>query len=85
MTYNRKTGMCGDKLAFPTRNSAEKHAIKYDQYVYNCPVCFTWHCTSQKDWRINYVDRKLYDNLLAKNHILQAKVKQLEELLAESN
>jgi hypothetical protein len=24
--------------------------------VYECPICFCWHCTSKENWRDEFVD-----------------------------
>ncbi|HZZ82019.1 MAG TPA: hypothetical protein VFE62_26200 [Gemmataceae bacterium] len=51
-----KKKMCGDKSTFYSKQRAVAHAAKYGQRVYECPICFCWHCTSKSNWRHEYVD-----------------------------
>lgn len=59
--------MCGNKVPFPTRKSAQRVADKYEQRVYNCPVCHCYHTTSKQDWKEEYI----HESQL-KNHINNA-------------
>jgi hypothetical protein len=40
--------MCGRKKAFETQSKANKAARLYNQYVYQCPICFCWHLTKKE-------------------------------------
>lgn len=39
--------MCDKKRSFETEARANKFARRFNQRVYECPICFCWHCTSQ--------------------------------------
>lgn len=58
--------MCGKKASFQTKKAAELRASLFNQRVYECPICFCWHCTSKEDWRSEYytesdVEKKVND------------------------
>lgn len=87
--------MCKGKLSFHTISAAKKIAIKYDQRVYECPICFCYHTTSLEDWRQEFfrkeeVEKKLLEqktlinNINQENASLKAKnsnyIKKIEEL-----
>jgi len=59
----RKAKMCKTKLSFRTMETALKVAAKHNQTVYECPVCFCFHCTSRKDWREEFVEIGKYNQL----------------------
>lgn len=54
-----KLSMCGTKQSFRSRGAAEKIATKFNQRIYECPICFCWHCTKSQDWHDEFV-RKDY-------------------------
>ena len=58
---NRKERMCGPKLSFRTREKAEEVASKHGQRVYECPVCFCFHCTSKENWRDEFFTKHMVD------------------------
>lgn len=47
--------MCQNKVSFRTKATAESKAEKWGQRVYECPICFCWHCTSADDWKSEFV------------------------------
>src|SRR4051812_48359613 len=51
-----RSKMCAKKGTFYSRQRAEASAAKWGQRVYECPICFCWHCTSKENWREEYVD-----------------------------
>lgn len=48
--------MCLNKVSFRSKGKAEEVAAVHNQRVYECPICFCWHCTSKENWRDEYVD-----------------------------
>lgn len=56
---------CGKKVSFTHRAKAEKVAKKHGQTVYECPVCFCYHCTSKEDWRSEFVSIEKYEAVRA--------------------
>lgn len=83
--------MCQSKASFWSKERAEKSAAKFGQRVYECPVCFCWHCTSLENWRDEFVDadtakRKLAalevtlrTEFNAKRKTLNARINELEK------
>lgn len=53
---SRRTQMCSKKVSFRSRGKAEAIALQFGQRVYECPICFCWHCTNKADWRNEYID-----------------------------
>lgn len=51
-----RTKMCTNKVSFRCKEKAEAVAKQFGQRVYECPVCFCWHCTNKENWREEYVD-----------------------------
>jgi len=51
-----RSKMCEKKGSFYSRARAEKSAAKWGQRVYECPICFCWHCTSKDNWQEEFVD-----------------------------
>lgn len=58
---SRKERMCGPKLSFRTRAKAQEIADKYGQRVYECPVCFCFHCTSKENWQDEFITKHMMD------------------------
>lgn len=52
----KRSQMCKNKDSFWSRTRAEASAARWGQRVYECPVCFCWHCTSKENWRDEFVD-----------------------------
>jgi len=48
--------MCLSKVSFRSKEKAQAVAAMHSQKVYECPICFCWHCTSKENWRNEYVD-----------------------------
>jgi hypothetical protein len=48
--------MCINKISFRNRDRAERSAAIYGQRIYECPICFCWHCTSKENWQDEFVD-----------------------------
>lgn len=48
--------MCLNKVSFRSRGKAEAVALRFGQRVYECPICFCWHCTNKENWRDEFVD-----------------------------
>lgn len=53
-----KKRMCHDKVSFHTKRGAMAVAKKFNQRVYECPICFLWHTTSSENWESEYVTAK---------------------------
>jgi hypothetical protein len=64
--------MCKHKVSFTTIASAQKRADKHGQRVYECPICFCFHCTSKENWRDEFVEVEKYRNILKDNERLQS-------------
>lgn len=60
-----RTRMCGNKSTFYSQGRANKHADKYGQRVYECPICFCWHCTSKENWQEEFTDAEVAKRQLA--------------------
>jgi hypothetical protein len=48
--------VCSSKDSFRSKTKAEAIAKKWGQRVYECPVCFCWHCTSKENWKDEFID-----------------------------
>lgn len=57
--------MCTKKVSFRSRGKAEAVAKQFGQRVYECPVCFCWHCTNKENWRDEFVDEEQVRKQLA--------------------
>lgn len=80
--YQRQR-MCSTKQSFPTRGMAQKVAEKFGQTVYECPICFCWHCTHLKSWRDefvrkDYMDRRLHQQESAIREELNSEIRELK-------
>jgi hypothetical protein len=80
-----KRPKCRSKVSFPSLIQAKRVADKFDQHVYECPVCFCWHTTSNPDWKSEYVKRSRMDALVNQtrgelNKIIKEKNKYISEL-----
>lgn len=53
---NSRKKVCGSKDSFWSRARAESIAERYGQRVYECPICFCWHCTSKENWRDEFIE-----------------------------
>lgn len=56
--------MCQNKVSFTNKATAIAKAEKYNQNVYECPICFCWHCTSREDWKDEFVTVEKYQSLI---------------------
>lgn len=81
MSSVRRIKMCAGKVSFTNKNAALKVANKFDQTVYECPVCFCFHCTNLQNWREEFVPIAKYRALL-KTHeqLLEASAKYKPEI-----
>ena len=81
--------MCDNKRTFRSRHTAVQHAEKYNQKVYECPICFCFHCTTRENWRDEFVTIEKYNTLLVENEKLRKegrnKVAFLGKELAKKN
>lgn len=50
-----RKSMCLNKVSFRTKEKAEEAAARWGQRVYECPVCFCWHCTSLENWKYEFI------------------------------
>ena len=46
---------CQHKVSFNTKKKAALVAAKFGQRVYECPICFCWHCTKKERWEDEFV------------------------------
>lgn len=76
----KRLRMCKGKVSFTNKGAAVKAAEKHGQRVYECPVCFCFHCTKAEDWREEFVPVEKYQNVLKVNEHLQARQKKLNVL-----
>jgi len=88
----KKAKMCDKKVSFRSFSKAQKVAEKYNQKVYECPICFCFHCTSKESWRDEYVDAEKHSNLVRDHEKLlqmtkgyRTKIKSMGKLLEEKN
>ena len=44
----KKWRTCDRKKSYETLSKANEAAKRNELYVYECPYCFTWHLTKQK-------------------------------------
>lgn len=51
-----RSKMCDKKGSFYSLARAETSAAKWGHRVYECPICFCWHCTSRDNWQDEFVD-----------------------------
>lgn len=75
--------MCLNKVSFFTKKKAQAVAEVHSQRVYECPICFCWHCTSKEDWKSEYVDAEYH-----KKELLKARRElrtEYNQLLSEKN
>jgi hypothetical protein len=56
--------MCKDKVSFTNIAAAKRRAEKFGQRVYECPVCFCYHCTSLEKWQDEFVPIKKYQRAM---------------------
>lgn len=63
MSEYRRAKMCKNKTSFTSKGAALRVTEKYGQRVYECPVCFCFHCTSKSDWKEEFVPIEKYQNL----------------------
>lgn len=54
----KKENVCRRKVTFTTYERAKKVGDVHGHTPYKCPICFCFHLTSQKDWKMDYVDRQ---------------------------
>ncbi len=69
--------MCKNKVSFTNAKAAERIAEKHNQRVYECPICFCFHCTSKADWKDEFVTLEKYQNVMKANDRL---IKQIQNL-----
>lgn len=75
--------MCLNKCSFFTKKKAQEYAEPYGQRVYECPICFCWHCTSKEHWKAEYVDGEYHKQEMANS---ERKLRtEYNERLAEKN
>lgn len=68
---NNKQKMCKQKVSFTNMKAALKVAEKHKQNVYECPICFCFHCTSHQNWMDDFVPKERFNNILEQNRVLQ--------------
>ncbi len=78
---NNRGKMCNYKLSFNTRKKAQVNADKHGQSVYECPVCYCWHCTSKENWRDEFVNVEEFNYILEKNKEILEKNKKMRDKL----
>lgn len=74
---SRRRKACVGKVAFHTYRTALCVAEKYNQTVYECPVCFCYHCTSLQNWRDEFVPVQKHQNVVKQ---LDAAIEKLSKL-----
>ena len=76
MKINRlinRSKMCYKKASFQTEKAAVKVAKEHNQNVYECPICFCWHCTSQENWQLEFIPIDKYNEILEQLEKLKTK------------
>lgn len=91
--FPSKAKMCKNKRSFHNKVAAEKVAERFGQRVYECPICFCFHCTSKENWQDEFlfaddakaiiqmvVDHyeKRQEKLVARNQQLENEIKNLK-------
>lgn len=69
--FPSKTKMCKNKASFRSRERAEQVANNFGQRVYECPICFCFHCTSKENWQDEFLfadDAKTILQMLMDDH-----------------
>ena len=79
----RRNKMCNDKAIFMSVSAAAKVAEKFNQNVYECPICFCFHTTSKKDWKQEFVRIEKYENLKREFNRISAKYLELKQALTK--
>jgi hypothetical protein len=47
--------MCQNKVSFRSKDRAKAAGEKFGQRIYECPICFCWHCTSKENWKEEFI------------------------------
>lgn len=88
--------MCARKVSFRTKSVAQKVATKFNQRVYECPICFCFHTTNRENWKDEFVwrsemelalkqqENKIRQPLNDKIRALNAKISTLEKELKKT-
>ncbi len=79
----RKAKMCKSKLSFRTKAVASKVAAKHGQTVYECPICFCFHCTSKTSWRDEFVGIEEYNKAVRELEEYRTKYKKERQRLGD--
>jgi hypothetical protein len=61
-----KNKTCGKKVSFKNKKIAAKVALKHNQNMYECPICFCYHLTHYEDWSNEFVSLEDYKELEVK-------------------
>lgn len=64
MSSVRRHKMCKDKVSFTTKKAALKRAEMFNQRVYECPVCFCFHCTSKEKIEDEFVGLEFHNRIV---------------------
>lgn len=72
--------MCKNKVSFTSKQAALKVAEKHNQRVYECPVCFCYHCTKLEDWKSLFVPVEEYESLERRCKIQKKKIERVGKL-----
>lgn len=64
MVEVRRAKMCKNKVSFTNKAAAIRAAERHNQNVYECPICFCFHCTSRQDWRDEFVPIEKFHNVM---------------------
>ena len=83
-----KLKMCSKKVSFNTKGKAEVVASKFNQRVYECPICFCWHTSSKENWKDEFVRREYHERCMAQlentiRNELNARNKELGRMVAD--
>lgn len=68
--------MCKNKISFRSKAAALEKATKFNQRVYECPICFCWHTTSKENWEDLYVPIEKHQNLVRDTEKFKVKAEQ---------
>lgn len=74
-----RSKMCVRKVSFTNKAKARKIADKFDQRIYECPICFCWHTTAKEKWQDEFV--RVEDHIVA----LKQQESKIREELNEKN
>jgi hypothetical protein len=76
----RRNKMCNDKRTYINITQASRVAEKFNQNVYECPICFCYHTTDRSDWKQEFVSIEKHERLKKEYNNLHKNYMKLKEL-----